>query len=55
MIASSVSCVIHVEYEPLRPALHAAGASLVTLIDICSRPMGNLGCGSAEIHSRNSS
>ena len=54
VIASRWSCVSHA-YEPLRPALTPAGASLVTLIDMCSRPIGNLGCGSAEIQTRNSS
>ena len=49
--ASSMSWLTHA-YEPLRPARTPAGASLVILMDICSRPIGNLGCGSAEIHSR---
>mmetsp|Transcript_25027 Transcript_25027/g.54624 ORF Transcript_25027/g.54624 Transcript_25027/m.54624 type:complete len:202 (+) Transcript_25027:1711-2316(+) len=51
---SSMSWLIQA-YEPLRPALMPAGASLVTLIDICSSPIGNLGCGSAVIHKRKES
>ena len=38
-------------YDALSPARTPAGASLVTLMDIWSRPMGNLGCGSVVIHS----
>ena len=49
-----MSWLIH-EYEFLRPARTPAGASLVILIAICSRPIGNLGCGSEVIHSWKSS
>ena len=42
-------------YELRSPARMPTGASLVSLMDICSSPMGNCGCGSAVIHSRKSS
>jgi hypothetical protein len=53
-IASKLSWVSHA-YVPLRTARMPANASLVTLIDMCSRPIGKRGCGSAEIQQRNSS
>ena len=41
-IASKLSWVSHA-YVPLRPARMPAGASLVTLIDMCSRPIAKRG------------
>mmetsp|Transcript_29465 Transcript_29465/g.94344 ORF Transcript_29465/g.94344 Transcript_29465/m.94344 type:complete len:215 (+) Transcript_29465:2037-2681(+) len=52
--ASRRSWLAHA-YEARRPARMPTGASLVILMPICSRPMGNCGCGSAVIQRRKSS
>ena len=48
---SSESCDSH-EYERMIPARIPCGGSFVSLIDACSRPMGNLGLGSDVIQMR---
>merc|ERR1711924_567812 len=50
--ASSQSCEMKVLYDLRSPAFMPEGGSSVILIAICSRPIGNLGCGSEVIHRR---
>mmetsp|Transcript_35722 Transcript_35722/g.93795 ORF Transcript_35722/g.93795 Transcript_35722/m.93795 type:complete len:213 (-) Transcript_35722:2170-2808(-) len=48
---SSMSWLSHV-YVLRTPSMMPAGASFVNLIESCSMPIGNSGCGSAVTHSR---